>query len=156
MGNSGSRTLPDSFHCCISMELMKDPVMDCFNHTYERQNIEKALRYRPGYCPMTNQQYPDGDAKLRTNLALRQAIESMVPPAHGRGRSAPAGKSHYPARVCGGEFPTRWIDRGRSNTLCFHHLADSACGSGQAASLAVVRLTWCSGVPSQVVMTWRH
>jgi hypothetical protein len=79
------------------MELMEDPVIDHFNHTFERRCIEKALRFRPGYCPMTNQRYPGGDAKLRTNLALRQAIESLVSqtqrPAHGRG-SEPTGKSH--------------------------------------------------------------
>jgi len=76
---------------------MKDPVIDCFGHTYERRAIEKALLHKPGYSPMTNQKYPGGDAKLHTNLALRQAIESMVSqtqrPAHGRG-SEPTGKSH--------------------------------------------------------------
>ena len=76
---------------------MKDPVIDCFGHTYERRGIEKALLHKPGYSPMTNEKYPGGDAKLQTNFALRQAIEEMVPetqqPAGGSARSSAAGES---------------------------------------------------------------
>jgi hypothetical protein len=96
--------LPRAFFCCITLEVMNDPVIDCLGHTYERGAIENALRHRPGFCPMTNERYPGGDAKLRTNLALRQTIEEMVPltqrPAHdvrdGGGRERPRGET--PAR----------------------------------------------------------
>ena len=80
---------------------MEDPVIDCLNHTYERHAIETALLHRPGFCPMTNERYPGGDAKLHSNLALRQTIEAMVPltqrPAHdvsdGGGRERPRGET---------------------------------------------------------------
>jgi len=103
---------------------MKDPVIDCFGHTYERREIEKALLHKPGYSPMTNQKYPGGDAKLQTNFALRQAIEEMVPetqqPAGGSARSSAAGESttHPAERVRPCVLHSR-IDRGRFDVLHF-------------------------------------
>ena len=140
---------------------MKDPVMDCFGHTYERREIEKALLHKPGYSPMTNQKYPGGDAKLQTNFALRQAIEEMVPetqqPAGGSARSSAAGESttHSAERVRPCVLHSR-IDRGRFDVLHFHQspggdvlLLREVDTSRQAVSRVVVRLT-CSGVALQV------
>ena len=76
-------------------------MIDGLGHTYERRAIENALLHRPGVCPLTNERYPDGDARLHTNFALRQTIEAMVPlaqrPAHdvsdGGGRERPRGET---------------------------------------------------------------
>ena len=121
--------------------------MDCFGHTYERREIEKALLHKPGYSPMTNQKYPGGDAKLQTNFALRQAIEEMVPetqqPTHGKSTTHPAER----VRPC--VLHSR-IDRGRFDVLHVHQVTRWRCfafergASRQAVSRVVVRLT-CSG-----------
>ena len=132
---------------------MKDPVIDCFGHTYERREIEKALLHKPGYSPMTNQKYPGGDAKLQTNFALRQAIEEMVPesqqPTHGKSTTHPAER----VRPC--VLHSR-IDRGRFDVLHVHQspgidvsFLREVGASRQAVSRVVVRLT-CSGVALQV------
>ena len=99
---------------------MEDPVIDCLNHTYERHAIETALLHRPGFCPFTNERYPGGDAKLHSNLALRQTIEAMVPltqrPAHdvsdGGGRERPRGESHAAARDKYDFYHVGWARQG--------------------------------------------
>jgi len=64
--------------CPITLELMRDPVMDCFGHTYERSAIIDALLHKPGVSPNTNKPYPDGDPKLQTNYSVRDAVEAYM------------------------------------------------------------------------------
>ena len=78
----GSKTFllkpPHGLTCPITMVLMKDPVMDCLGHSYERRAITQALILTPRVSPYINQAYPDGDAKLQTNFSLRDVIEDYM------------------------------------------------------------------------------
>mmetsp|Transcript_42495 Transcript_42495/g.81190 ORF Transcript_42495/g.81190 Transcript_42495/m.81190 type:complete len:598 (-) Transcript_42495:510-2303(-) len=69
---------PASLTCPITLELMRDPVVDCFGHTYERRAITKALMHKPGVSPKTNKPYPGGDPNLLTNFTVRDSIEEYL------------------------------------------------------------------------------
>jgi hypothetical protein len=56
---------------------MCDPVMDANGHTFERSAIERFLVNRPGMCPLTNERYPNGDARLTPNRAVRMMIDAF-------------------------------------------------------------------------------
>jgi tetratricopeptide (TPR) repeat protein len=62
----------DCFLCPISLEIMSDPVITPYGHTYERQSIEKWLEENDS-DPFTRQ--PLSKAQLIPNIALRQAID---------------------------------------------------------------------------------
>ena len=65
---------PDALICPITLEIMRLPVMDSLGHTFERAAIEAALREKPGVCPTTNEPYPDRQARLTVNHAVRKMI----------------------------------------------------------------------------------
>jgi hypothetical protein len=53
-------------------------------HTFERSAIdERVLVNRPGICPLTNGRYPNGDARLAPNRAVRSMIETFNEAAAG-------------------------------------------------------------------------
>ena len=62
---------------------MHDPVMDANGHTFERSATERVLVNRPGICPLTNGRYPNGDARLAPNRAVRSMIETFNEAAAG-------------------------------------------------------------------------
>jgi hypothetical protein len=63
--------------CPIALDLMQDPVMDAYGHTFERSAIERVLVNRPGICPLTNTRYPNGDARLTLNRAAREMMDEF-------------------------------------------------------------------------------
>ena len=64
--------LPEAFICSIGFEVMKDPVMCAFGHTFERSNIESWLSIS-NRCPKTNTELPT--LVTIPNHGLRAAIE---------------------------------------------------------------------------------
>jgi hypothetical protein len=63
--------------CPITLDLMCDPVMDANGYTYERSAIERSLVNRPGMCPLTNERYSDGFARLTPNRSVRDMIDAF-------------------------------------------------------------------------------
>jgi hypothetical protein len=59
------------------MDLLRDPVMDAKEHKFERSAIERSLVNRPGTCPLTNERYPNGDARLTPNRAVCSIIDEF-------------------------------------------------------------------------------
>jgi hypothetical protein len=74
---------PDVLVCPITLDLMRDPVMDANGHTFERSAIERVLINRPGICPLTNAPYPNGDACLTPNRAVRDMVHATWSTRHG-------------------------------------------------------------------------
>jgi hypothetical protein len=68
---------PQALACPITLDRMRDPVMDANGHTFERSAIERFLVNRPGICPLTNEQYPNADARLMPNRAVRSIIDAF-------------------------------------------------------------------------------
>ena len=66
---------PQALVCPITLDLMRDPVVDANGHTFNRSAIEHSLVNRPGICPLTNERHPDGDARLTPN---RVVVHSMI------------------------------------------------------------------------------
>jgi len=63
--------IPEEFLCCITKEMMKQPVITSDGHTYERSAITEWLQ-RHSTSPKTGQQLPD--STLRPNHSLRAQI----------------------------------------------------------------------------------
>eukprot|EP00959_Pyramimonas_sp_CCMP1952_P335144 7017623-Pyramimonas_sp.AAC.2 len=76
---------PRCLTCPITLDIMRDPVIDAYQHTFERAAIEKWLRKNPGVCPMTNQRYPDGKAQLMQNRAVKDIIDEYQERTRARG-----------------------------------------------------------------------
>ncbi|CAK0825046.1 unnamed protein product, partial [Prorocentrum cordatum] len=68
-----SLEVPDEFRCCITKELMEQPVITSDGHTYERRAIAKWLEEH-GTSPKTGQELPD--KVLRPNHSMRAQIIS--------------------------------------------------------------------------------
>jgi len=68
---------PRALVCPITLDLMRDPMVDANGHTFERSAIERSLVHRPGISPKTNARYPNGDARLMPNYAVREMIEEF-------------------------------------------------------------------------------
>jgi hypothetical protein len=51
---------------------MHDPVMDANGHTFERSAIERSLVNRRGICPLKNERYPNGDARMTPNRVVEE------------------------------------------------------------------------------------
>ena len=71
-----SRTVPDSFTCPITAELMADPVSTSDGFSYEREAITEWLRGGQSTSPLTGA--PLDHAQLVPNHALRSAIQQYV------------------------------------------------------------------------------
>ena len=59
--------------CPISHEIMKDPVITPYGHTFERDNIVKAIK-KDGKCPLTRKKLEIKD--LIPNYGLKQIIDN--------------------------------------------------------------------------------
>ena len=64
--------------CPIMLELMRDPVMDANGYTFNRRAIERSLVNRPGICPLTNERYPNGDARLTPNRVVCDMVDAFL------------------------------------------------------------------------------
>ena len=82
---------PGAMTCPITLDIMRDPVVDVFGHTFERAAVEAALQEKRGVSPLTNKRYPRGGARLAPNYAIRQLINEYLDKV---GKPAP-----YRARV---------------------------------------------------------
>jgi hypothetical protein len=69
--DSNNNSMPESFFCPLTHELMKDPVVDPEGNSYERSAIEKWLQTN-ATSPITRSPLSLGD--LVPNRALRDAI----------------------------------------------------------------------------------
>lgn len=72
---ASASSVPDSFICPITSELMADPVSTADGFSYEREAIEQWLTQHTT-SPLTNA--PLTSASLLPNLALRSAIMQLV------------------------------------------------------------------------------
>ena len=68
-------TIPAGFICPITQEVMKDPVICCDGHSYERNAIMRWLQNN-NTSPMTN--LIMDDTTMYPNISLRQNIEEYV------------------------------------------------------------------------------
>eukprot|EP01137_Pigoraptor_chileana_P013361 Opistho-2@66783 len=64
-----------SFLCPITQEPMRDPVVTCYGHCFERAAIERWIRER-GTCPMTKR--PLALDKIYPCYSMKNAIEEMA------------------------------------------------------------------------------
>ena len=71
--SSGVRDPPDDLICPISGDLMRDPVQDCFGHTYDRNALQTWVLKYSHVSPKTRQPYPSSFrvSDLPTNYALK-------------------------------------------------------------------------------------
>ena len=68
-------TIPESFNCCITQQLMREPVQSPRGHSYERSAIEEWISIE-GNSAMTRDTISISD--LRPNLALKDGIDTLV------------------------------------------------------------------------------
>jgi actin-related protein len=71
-------SVPHSFFCPLTLEIMKDPVILPDGFTYERDNIEDWLSRCKNVSPMTNEMLPASFINVTPNHALRQTIEEWA------------------------------------------------------------------------------
>ncbi|MDF2577472.1 MAG: hypothetical protein K0S74_956 [Chlamydiales bacterium] len=75
MDEKDSLLSSDDLRCPISQELMQDPVIDCYGHTYDRKYLEKWLGERQT-SPITNKFLSKSD--LRPNRTVAAIIEHRI------------------------------------------------------------------------------
>ena len=63
----------DSFHCPLTMEVMRDPVITADGQTYERAEIESWFALGKRTSPLTGAELPS--THVTPNIALRNAIQ---------------------------------------------------------------------------------
>ena len=63
----------DSFHCPLTMEVMRDPVITADGQTYERAEIESWFALGKRTSPLTGAELPS--THVTPNIALRHAIQ---------------------------------------------------------------------------------
>ncbi len=63
----------DSFHCPLTMEVMRDPVITADGQSYERAEIESWFALGKRMSPLTGAELPS--THLTPNIALRNAIQ---------------------------------------------------------------------------------
>lgn len=73
--NNFEENLEASIICPIGQEIMKDPVITPYGHTFERKNIVEVIR-KTGKCPMTRNKLEEKD--LIPNLSIKNLIESYT------------------------------------------------------------------------------
>ena len=71
------QSIPDGFICCITQDVMKDPVMLLDGHTYERAAIQAWFGQGKNRSPKTNQIITDTTIMIE-NYALKSAIEEFM------------------------------------------------------------------------------
>ena len=71
-----SIALPDVFHCPITMEVMRDPVVASDGHTYEKAALVQVLQQRDAVSPLTRESLDPGI--IVPNLALRKRIRGYM------------------------------------------------------------------------------
>ena len=70
--------IPDAFRCCITFEIMQDPViLGTTGHTFEKNEIQTWLATH-NTNPLTGAVLADSDRKLIPNMALRDAIHFFL------------------------------------------------------------------------------
>ena len=69
---SSSTQVPDGFICPISLELMRDPVMNRNGLSYDRKSILQWLHKGNAHCPLTRE--PLRPSQLVPNNALKVRI----------------------------------------------------------------------------------
>ncbi|KAH8063361.1 hypothetical protein JL722_2529 [Aureococcus anophagefferens] len=73
---SSGTTRPRPSGACITLEVMRDPVLLVSSGiTYERSSLMEALERRPGVDPQTNAAF-DGPPVVAGNITLKRAIEA--------------------------------------------------------------------------------
>tara|TARA_B110000008_G_scaffold275273_1_gene312409 strand:+ start:456 stop:1523 length:1068 start_codon:yes stop_codon:yes gene_type:complete len=70
-----SDEIPREYFCCISQDIMKDPVKTTDNHTYDRSSIEQWFRTRYT-SPLTGLEL--NDITLTPNIELRNQIQEYT------------------------------------------------------------------------------
>ena len=70
-----AKTIPDSFLCPLTLDIMWDPVLDCEGNTYERYAIERWLSQNRR-SPIS--QEPCHPKMLISNRALRDIIHQSM------------------------------------------------------------------------------
>lgn len=71
-----SLTLPDVFHCPITMEVMRDPVVASDGHTYEKASLVRVLQQSNAVSPLTRERLDP--SVIVPNLALRKRIRGYA------------------------------------------------------------------------------
>lgn len=66
---------PYEFTCPIGYNLIKDPVIDEFGYTYDKNNIDEWLKQKK-ICPLNNKPY--NNSNLVPNRALKESIEKFI------------------------------------------------------------------------------
>lgn len=79
LGNVDEKDCPHSYLCPISLTLMKDPVIACDGHSYERESITKWFESH-NTSPVTNLPLPS--QMLIDNHTLKGAIEEYLSTMH--------------------------------------------------------------------------
>ena len=131
-------TRPRAHFCCITNEVMVDPVMDREGNTYERSAIMKWLSQGHTTSPLTRN-YLDV-SHLTTNRALKDAIEAYVPQPgeHAMSMSVPTTTT---------EDTTHMTHETKDNAHCVTlHTPD-----GQVSGIDVSLVLDCSGSMSALV-----
>lgn len=80
-----SRDIPEAYICGITLDLMLDPVITPYGHSYERAALEQYLKTAKSEDPRTRK--PLRIAQLISNLALKESIAGWLrdhPWAHPR------------------------------------------------------------------------
>mmetsp|Transcript_9035 Transcript_9035/g.10215 ORF Transcript_9035/g.10215 Transcript_9035/m.10215 type:complete len:144 (+) Transcript_9035:19-450(+) len=72
MANNIPKDVEEKLLCPISLEIMTDPVVTPYGHTYERKNIEEYIE-RHGIDPMTRK--PLAKDALIPNYSIRTMLE---------------------------------------------------------------------------------
>eukprot|EP00959_Pyramimonas_sp_CCMP1952_P330093 6911537-Pyramimonas_sp.AAC.1 len=72
---------PEELLCPISKQLMAEPVMDDFGHTYDRRALERALIYKLA-SPTTNQPYISERCASAADQLHGQVLLGQLPGEH--------------------------------------------------------------------------
>jgi len=72
---NNSEEIPHEFYCCISQNIMSDPVKTIDGHTYDRSSIERWFQTRPT-SPLTGLLLES--TELTPNVQLQQQIKEYI------------------------------------------------------------------------------
>ncbi len=74
--SAGKSDVPPEFKCPITLVAMRDPVVACDGHTYERSALMEAFRKEHSVSPMTRQ--PISNSFVYPNYALVSLMSRWV------------------------------------------------------------------------------